>query len=42
MKHITNKEWKRIVEQTSSTDLPEPPFSQRSTTTRKLRPGKKS
>ena len=29
MRHITNKEWKRIVEQTSRTDLPEPPFSQR-------------
>ena len=29
MKPITNKEWKRIVEQTSRTDLPEPPFSQR-------------
>ena len=29
MRHITNKEWKRIVEQTSRTDLPEPPFSRR-------------
>ncbi len=29
MKPITNKEWKRIVEQTSRTDLPEPPFSRR-------------